>query len=68
MVEVAEQAGVGEVSRPVFGPVVEVVGFAPGRRAVAAGPDAAAVANGEGKPLVAVEEALGHTVIEDSGL
>ena len=67
VVEVAEQGGVVQVGGSVLGPGVEVVRFAPGGWSVATGPDTAAVADGEGEALVAVEEAFGHAVVQDPG-
>ena len=53
----AEQESVGDVgTAAVAGPVLDVVGFAPGGWAVASGPAAAAVAFGECGALTGSEE------------
>ena len=54
----AEQDSVVGVGRAAFGVVGDVMRFAPSRGHAAAGDDAAAVAEGERAPLVAVEEAF----------
>ena len=59
MVVFAEEQSVGDVGAAVVsGPVLDVVGFAPGGWSVASGPEAAAVAFGEGGALAWGEESV----------
>jgi len=53
----AEQYSVGDVGSPMITlPVIDVVGFAPGGRPVAARPSAPSIARGEGKSLRSAEQ------------
>ena len=65
MVVFAEQDSVGHVgAATVSGPVVDVVGFAPGWWSFAAGPTASTVAFGKGRALAGCEESLLATHVE----
>ncbi len=56
VMEVAQEAAVGQVGWPAVLPSRAVVGLCPGRRPVTAREHAAAVADGQGDALVSVEE------------
>jgi hypothetical protein len=64
VVVLAEQHTPVEVGAPACRVVVDVVGFAPGGWSFAAGPEAAAVADREGDPLVAGEQSLFPAEVE----
>src|SRR4051812_38539949 len=66
VVQGAEQAGVFAARRPAVDPLDDVVGLAPGRRAIATGERAAAVSGGEGETLSGRGEASRAAVGEHS--
>jgi hypothetical protein len=63
----AQQGQVGQVGGAAMQPVAQMVGFAPAERAVTAGNDTAAVADGQGGPLGGLDDPAGPADLQRLG-